>query len=86
MIFVFQLSGVDGLTLSNTYKQSINMALRRRAHAILLRDKGYAVREVGDILSDRSDEVTSYLNEVIVYGLQGDAAQEHTDQFVILDD
>jgi transposase len=54
---VSPLSDTDLQVLSDAYIQGEKPALRRRAHAILLSNKGYTINQISDILAVRRGAV-----------------------------
>ena len=58
MKFVSLLSDTDLQVLNDAYMQGEKPALRRRAHAILLSNKGYTINQISDILAVKRGTVS----------------------------
>lgn len=69
--FVEPLSDSEQQTLLSAYNHDDKRALRRRAHAILLSDKGHTINQIIEILQVRRDAVSIWLKKWEVSGLDG---------------
>lgn len=59
MKFVSPLSDTEFQVLNDAYMQGEKPTLRRRAHAILLSNKGYTINQISDILAVRRGIVST---------------------------
>lgn len=80
------LSDTDFQALSDTYRQSEKLALRRRAHAILLSHKGYTLNQISDILDVTRPTVSIWLEAWKAEGLKGLYDKPRTGRPVIYDE
>lgn len=78
MKFVSLLSDTDLQVLNDAYMQGEKPALRRRAHAILLSNKGYTINQISDILAVKRGAVSIWLNAWKADGLNGLIDKAHT--------
>lgn len=86
MKFVSPLSDTDLQVLSDAYIQGEKPALRRRAHAILLSNKGYTINQISDILAVRRGTVSIWLKAWKTDGLNGLTAKAQTGRPAIYDE
>lgn len=85
MKFVSPLSDTDRQILNDAQMQSHKPALRRRAHAILLSDKGYAIKQITTIVAASRGTVSIWLNNWKAEGLSGLSDKPHTGRPAIYD-
>ena len=71
MKFVTALSDVELQTLSDAYSYAPQSGFRRRAHAILLSNKGYTINQISDILNAHRETVSIWLTLWDRQGLLG---------------
>jgi hypothetical protein len=62
MKFASPLSDTDLQALNDAYMQGEKPTLRRRAHGILLSNKGYTINQISDILAVKRGTVSIWLN------------------------
>lgn len=86
MKFVSPFSDTDLQVLSDAYMQSEKPALRRRAHAILLSNKGYTINQISDILAVRRGAVSMWLKAWKTDGLTGLTAKAQSGRPAIYDE
>lgn len=86
MKFVSPLSDTDLQVLNYAYMQGEKPALRRRAHAILLSNKGYTINQISDILAVRRGTVSIWLDAWKADGLKGLTNKAHTGRPAIYDE
>ena len=86
MKFVSPLSDTDLQVLSDAYMQSEKPALRRRAHAILLSNKGYTINQISDIHAVRRGAVSMWLKAWKTDGLTGLTAKAQSGRPAIYDE
>jgi transposase len=83
---VSPLSDTDLQVLSDAYIQGEKPALRRRAHAILLSNKGYTINQISDILAVRRGAVSIWLKAWKTDGLNGLTAKSQSGRPAIYDE
>ena len=83
---VSPLSDTDLQVLSDAYIQGEKPALRRRAHAILLSNKGYTINQISDILAIRRGAVSIWLKAWKTDGLNGLTAKSQSGRPAIYDE
>lgn len=86
MKFVSPLSDTDLQVLNDAYMQGEKPALRRRAHAILLSNKGYTINQISDILAVRRGAVSMWLKAWETDGLTGLTAKAQSGRPAIYDE
>lgn len=86
MKFVSPLSDTDLQVLNDAYMQGEKPALRRRAHAILLSNKGYTINQISDILAVRRGTVSIWFDAWKADGLEGLTDKAHTGRPAIYDE
>ena len=86
MKFVSSLSDTDLQVLNDVYMQGEKPALRRRAHAILLSNKGYTINQISDIFAVRRGAVSIWLKAWKTDGLNGLTAKAQTGRPAIYDE
>lgn len=86
MKFVSPLSDTDLQVLNDAYMQGEKPALRRRAHAILLSNKGYTINQISDILAVRRGAVSMWLKAWKTDGLTGLTAKAQSGRPAIYDE
>ena len=67
--FVAPLTDSEQQTLTSAYHHGEKRALRRRAHAILLSDKGHTINQITEILQVGRDAVSRWLKQWEASGL-----------------
>ncbi|WP_277761071.1 helix-turn-helix domain-containing protein [Pseudomonas sp. A34-9] len=78
MKFVSPLSDTDRQILNDVYTRSDKPSLRRRVHAILLSDSGYAIKQISAILTVNQKTVSIWFNVWRVGGLSGLSDRPHS--------
>ncbi len=84
--FVASLTAAEQQTLTSTYHHGEKPALRRRAHAILLSDKGHTINQISEILQVRRDAVSRWLKQWETSGLDGLIDKPRSGRTPILDE
>lgn len=69
--FVQKLTGPVKQQLDRIYRNHPDFALRRRAHAILLSDKGCTIGQLQEIFEVDRDTVSLWLNNFEKFGVDG---------------
>lgn len=84
--FVAPLTDSEQQTLNSAYQHGDKRVLRRRAHAILLSDKGHTINKISEILQVRRDAVSRWLKQWELSGLDGLIDKPRSGRTPILDD
>ncbi len=86
MKYVSPLSDIDLQALNDAYRQGDKLALRRRAHAILLSHKGYTLNQISDILAVTRATVSLWFEAWKADGLKGLCDKARTGRPAIYDE
>ncbi|MGP9768817.1 IS630 family transposase, partial [Halomonas sp. AOP13-D3-9] len=84
--FVASLTQSEHQTLTSTYHHGEKRALRRRAHAILLSDRGHTIDQISEVLQVRRDAVSRWLKQWETSGLDGLIDKPRSGRTPVLDE